>query len=261
MRVQSIAVAICCGLMFAASGLNGQEYKIVTPPAWEDVEGDAATVNFPEGFHFQQLIPASWFESVPVSANVISSVAFRPSEGVTGPLDLPFGHLTAKLSTTDKEPDGLSLTYAENSGADETTVFDGPWSIVSQNTLSANGVTKEFDITFPFRTPFEFDRSANRNLLVDILVQPTADVPVIPDAFTDFVFADVGDLTGIHEVGHNAGPDAGPATAEMGNVTFVGGNILQLTFVPEPPGMSLAFIAIGLAICRLRRAARAGQVA
>src|SRR5258705_11106301 len=70
------------------------------------------------------------------------------------------------LSTTPRNPDGLSGTYAANVGADDTVVFSGPLSISSQFSGPTNG-PRAFDIVVPLSTPFIYN-PARGNLLGDI---------------------------------------------------------------------------------------------
>jgi hypothetical protein len=207
------------------------------------MEGDVYTGGFPEGFRLQQLIPGEWLADVPSSTREIAQIAFRPSQEVTEPLDIPVGHVTIRLSTTQTQPGAMSLTYAENSGPDETVVFEQDASFTTQNQLSANGITKEFDMVFPLTSPFAYDPTAG-NLLVDMMVELTPEVTEIADLMTDFALLETGDLAGAHLVGHNASAEAGPPTAAMADASYVGGNILQIAFVPEPSSAALAIISL-----------------
>lgn len=73
-----------------------------------------------------------------------------------------------KLSTTPRGPGGLSGTFAENSGTDEITVFNGNW-VYSSPTVLANGTVRPFEISLPLTTPFTYN-PATGNLLFDIRI-------------------------------------------------------------------------------------------
>lgn len=75
-------------------------------------------------------------------------------------------NVTVKLSTTTRNPGGLSATFAENSGSDETTVFNGLWTY-SSPTVLPGGTVRPFEIVLPLSTPFTYNPSAG-NLLFDI---------------------------------------------------------------------------------------------
>ena len=90
-----------------------------------------------------------------------------PDFGITGGPDFvdkrnvgTTGILQVDLSTTRAAPDGLSAIFADNLGADRTTVFNGQWTIATTN----NGM---FDLTLNFTTPFLYNPS-NGNLLLDV---------------------------------------------------------------------------------------------
>jgi hypothetical protein len=75
-------------------------------------------------------------------------------------------NVTVKLSTTTRNPGGLSTTFADNSGSDETTVFNGLWTYSSPTSLPG-GTVRPFEIVLPLSTPFTYNPSAG-NLLFDI---------------------------------------------------------------------------------------------
>lgn len=74
--------------------------------------------------------------------------------------------VTVKLSTTSLPPGGLSTTFAQNTGPDVVTVFNGTWNYSSPSTL-ASGIVRPFDIVLPLTTPFTYNPT-NGNLLFDI---------------------------------------------------------------------------------------------
>ena len=177
------------------------------------------------------------------------AITFRPDAGVTSPFDVLLGDLELRISTTDKQPDGLSMTYAENHGVDETLVYAGPLQLTTQNLFAPGGATKVFDMERRFTTPFEYDPS-NGNLLIDVLVQPAAGMTV-PDGNTDFVFGNFSAVSGlpdaIHQVSHTGPPQV------LAFNTFIGGNVLQLTFVPEPGVGAMIISAVVIAFIARRR--------
>jgi hypothetical protein len=60
----------------------------------------------------------------------------------------------------------LSTTFAQNLGTNNTLVFDGTVNVTTGN-LPGPGNTRQFDIVFPFTTPFLYDPAAG-NLLLDM---------------------------------------------------------------------------------------------
>jgi hypothetical protein len=73
--------------------------------------------------------------------------------------------VTITLSSTSNGPNTLSTTFANNVGADVTTVFSGDLSLSSAPSAA---VPRPFDIVIPLQTPFFFNASAGKNLLVDV---------------------------------------------------------------------------------------------
>src|SRR5205823_2672738 len=131
--------------------------------------------------------------------------------------------------TTSKVPDGLSTTFADNVGANETVVYSGALNFF----LTAPGA-----YIIPLQTPFLFDPTTG-NLLMDVRNFQPGPSPVLggnPRAFNEaevtlgdsvsVAFAgDVNDLTG--------------RTSTSGLVTGFGG-----TIVPEPS--TVVMLVLGL---------------
>jgi Calcineurin-like phosphoesterase/Purple acid Phosphatase, N-terminal domain len=96
----------------------------------------------------------------------ITELRYRPDATHGEAFSTTIGNIEIRLSTTTREPDGLSLNYSENSGPDETLVYSGALSISSQFT-GPPGQPKDFDIIIPLQTPFLYNPAAG-NLLVDL---------------------------------------------------------------------------------------------
>src|SRR5512134_46800 len=78
----------------------------------------------------------------------ITELRFRPDYFYGRAFTNTMANLEIRLSTTDAAPDGLSDSFAQNAGGDETVVFSGDISLSSQFAGPANG-PKEFDIVIP----------------------------------------------------------------------------------------------------------------
>ena len=158
--------------------------------------------------------------------------------------------LIVALSTTDRGPDELSTTFADNVGPDNTIVFDGTVNFESSGSMGLDlGV---FDITINFTTPFVYDPSAG-DLLLDIT--NTSDFSLLTALIT---------LDGQRELGDSVSrvfsletmPEAITGDADTT------GLITQFTTsplnpeVPEPPAFIL-WLVVALTIkggCRRRSA-------
>ena len=203
--------------------------------------GGATTfLNFPFGGtntyqgEYQQIYSSSVF-SGPFA---ISSVAFQSittpasgGSGTSGTVDV-----SLSLSTTGASVDAPSTTYADNRGADFTTVFSG--------SITYTAVNGTFDLVFP-TTAFTFNPSQG-NLLVDL------------------------DIISASTVGGNVPflGGVGPSSPAVSRVYTFGGTqgttvmtdtLTLLTefngaAVPEPSSMVLGGIAvaIGLVVGKLR---------
>src|SRR6185436_18859456 len=70
------------------------------------------------------------------------------------------------LSTTTRAPGGLSSTFSNNIGADQTVVFNGSITVSSQF-AGPSGGPKNFNIVIPLQQPFLYNPALG-NLLVDV---------------------------------------------------------------------------------------------
>jgi len=96
----------------------------------------------------------------------ITELRYRPDSTYGSNFSTIIGNIEIRLSTTTREPDGLSQFYAQNPGPDETLVYSGALAISSQCT-GPPGQPKDFDIIIPLQTPFLYNPAAG-NLLVDL---------------------------------------------------------------------------------------------
>jgi hypothetical protein len=145
----------------------------------------------------------------------LTQFACRPdtTPGPSGPRSLS---LRIFASTTSRSVAGLSTTFAENLGADNTLVFSGTLIWATAN-LPGPGNTRQFDIVFPFTTPFLYDPAAG-NLLLDL--QFTANGEAIR-------FDAVSGNSTVNKI-----YNVGSSTARTGS--FEAANVIQFTFEPPP---------------------------
>jgi len=112
---------------------------------------------------YQQVYAASQFGG----GGLITQIIFRPDAFAGQAFTSTLPDIQIDLSTTSAADDGLSSTYANNVGADDTVVFArGPLTLSSAFTGPPNG-PKDFDIIITLTTPF-FYNPANGNLLLDV---------------------------------------------------------------------------------------------
>lgn len=159
------------GAVFIALGTVGvaQAVTLVAPDAQTDVEGNSsAYVPFNDGSianRYQQVYAASEFNSLS-GPQVITGISFRPDASAGNPFTSNLPSIRINLSTTNSAPDGLSSTFSENIGANNTVVYNGSLPLKSADTGSAGG-PKDFDININLQTPFLYN-PATGNLLLDI---------------------------------------------------------------------------------------------
>jgi hypothetical protein len=183
-RNTGAALALASLFVQAAAGQVPGAANVVVPNYNTTNEGSTA-VTYPfsqNSMRYQQVYLAAQF---PV-AGPISEIAFRPDgplgtgAGTLSPL-LPTG-LTVKvmLSTTSMAPGGLSTTFTDNLGSDNTVVYDssvnGPWQF--STSFAGPGGTQPsdynaFDIRMRLPGTFYYD-PAKGNLLLDVTITASA---------------------------------------------------------------------------------------
>jgi hypothetical protein len=148
---------------------------LVVPNQWSTAQGDAGNL-FPlfsaNPMRYQQVFDASQFSRLNPGGGLINRIAFR-GHGPGVPFTANAAQLQVNLSTTSKAPDGLSSTFADNVGPDDTQVFSGPF----QTAVTFTGDPTNFEVVINFTTPFYYD-PAKGNLLLDVRnMQGSTEVP------------------------------------------------------------------------------------
>jgi len=137
---------------------------LVIPAGLQSREGVGGSGSLTEQLRIQEVYGGSQF---PAGNLYITELRFRPSADFgTGAFTTAVNNVQINLSTTAKQPNNLSLTFAENTGTNDTVVFSSALSLSSQFSGPAGG-PKNFDISIPLQTPFSYNRTQG-NLLIDI---------------------------------------------------------------------------------------------
>jgi len=146
----------------------GSAALVVVPEAQEFIEGDGNN-GFPfncsiftSSMRYQQVYLAP-----EVGSGTITEVRFRQDGGGSAFGATLISGVTITLSSSSNGPDTLSATFATNIGADVTTVFSGGLTLSS---AASAAVPRPFDIVIPLQTPFYFDATAGKNLLLDVTI-------------------------------------------------------------------------------------------
>jgi hypothetical protein len=204
--------------------------------AWPFNRGDSSSQRY------QQVFAASQFGGLPSGGGLISQIVFRPDAFFGNAFTSTLPDIQIDLSTTSAPDDGLSTTFANNVGSNDTVVFArGPLTLSSAFTGPPNG-PKDFDIIITLTTPF-FYNPANGNLLLDVRNFGGGST-----TFFDAVFQ-VGD--GVSRVYSQNVNDATGTPDSIGLVT-------GFVIVPEPGSAALLLVGGGTLLawlggCRRRQ--------
>jgi hypothetical protein len=134
-----------------------------------------------------------------------------------------------RLSTTSAAPDGLSTTFAENVGADDTTVFDRGRLILSQD---FGGIY----IPVTLARPFLYEPTAG-NLLLDVRLYSLGRTPYFPPPAFDAEWTLGDSVSGVFSTNVNS-----PTASGMDTVGLV--TRFTVEPVPEPSIWALAAVAV-----------------
>ncbi len=146
--------------------LRAQVVVVPNAQATNDGNGTDTSTAGPASVRWLHIHDASQFGALS-GPSFLTQFALRPDTilGQSGPRSLT---LRIYASTTSRSVAGLSTTFAENLGTNNTLVFDGTVNLKTEN-LPGPGNTRQFDYVFPFTTPFLYDPSAG-NLVLDLQI-------------------------------------------------------------------------------------------
>ena len=103
------------------------EIKIVSPSAYEDIEGEGAVgEDCCPPFRCQQVFPAADFAALGNKPHWLVDITFRPDESQTSPGTVHYPDNEIRLTTTQRGPDNLSLRFDDNLGSDFKHCYRGP---------------------------------------------------------------------------------------------------------------------------------------
>ena len=146
------------------------EIKIVSPGAYEDIEGEGAVgADCCPPFRYQQVFPAADFAALGNQPHWIVDFTSRPDQSVTSPGTVLFPDNEIRLSTTQRGPANLSLVFDDNLGPDVMQFYRGPLTQVADVAGPGPGPREFYNADFPAGvTPFLYDPSQG-NLLFDVI--------------------------------------------------------------------------------------------
>ncbi len=201
--------------------MAGPTLTHVVPIGLESTEGNYYSGTMREPLLRQQTVYAA--ANFPSSTLHITELRFR--RDISEP---PFVNASAtatvKLSTTSRGTGNMSATFADNSGPDEITVFNGVWNY-STPTVVGPGIVRPFEIILPLTTPFTYNPAAG-NLLFDIKITGGTG-----GSWTDGASGGSSQVARVLSLNPNA---------TVGNVGELTGDVIQLVYEGEPPTFSVA---------------------
>jgi hypothetical protein len=198
----------------AATELRAQVIVVPNTLATNDGNGSATSTAGPASVRWLHIHDASQFGALS-GPSFLTQFAYRPDRilGQSGPRSFT---VRIYASTTSRSVGGISTTFAENIGTNNTLVFDGTLTVTTAN-LPGPGNTRQFDYVFPFTTPFLYDPAAG-NLVLDLQIEANGSAvtfdTVSGDSAIGRVFA------------------SSPSTATIGDIRF--SHPTQFTFEPPP---------------------------
>ncbi len=210
--------------------LTAADIGIIVPAGLTFTNGDAGTaVPFLieqaglSSTRYQQVYAAAQFSALQGAGGLINSLLFRADEHNTHPIQSTIGNIQIDLSTTAALPDGLSATFANNVGSDDSVVYSGSLFLTSL-----------LPVTISLSHPFFYNPSQG-NLLLDVRNFTGALPPI--DINSPFMDAanDLGDA-----VSCVYASNVGAATGTPSTVGLVTGFIV--TPIPEPGTWALLLL-------------------
>jgi len=232
-------------VFWASTAFLRASTNVVAPGGLANVEGNSSIAEpfNSTSFRFQQVFDASQFGVAAGATARIDSISFRIDGASTNNVILFFGGGTAVLSTTQKSPDGLSATFADNRGNNTVTIFSGAFSFAGDP--EPGGPPYSFNETIQATTPYFYVPSQG-NLLLDLI--GGSGQPFLPGAM------DAQSLQGdsVSRVFANSFGAATGTADTLGLVTE-----FQITVVPEPRPLSMIVaLAVVLGILTKHRSGK-----
>ena len=161
-----VAFAFVLAALLGASGTPELRAQVIVVPNVLATNDGNSSITAPAGpavIRYMLILDASQFGALSGPSH-LTQIALRPDRipGPSGPRTTTY---RIYASTTSRSVAGLSATFANNLGTNNTLVREGTLTRTTHN-LPGPGNTRQFDIVQPFTTPFLYDPAAG-NLLLD----------------------------------------------------------------------------------------------
>jgi len=194
--------------------LRAQVIVVPNSLATNDGNGSGTSISGPASLRWLQIHDASQFGDLS-GPSFLTKFAYRPDRILdqSGPRSFT---LRIYASTTSRSATGISTTFAQNLGTNNTLVFDGTVTVTTGN-LPGPGNTRQFDYVFPFTTPFLYDPAAG-NLVLDLQIEANGSAVTFDTVSGDPAIGRVFSF--------------GSSTATTGDIRA--SHVSQFTFEPPP---------------------------
>jgi hypothetical protein len=227
------SLLLLSGIRCAQAG----EMKVVSPLAYEDIEGEGSVPPSCCGpFRYQQVFPAEDFAALGNKPHWLVDITFRPDESVTSPRTANYPDSEYRLTTMPVGPPNLSLRFDDNLGSDFMYFHRGSLIVVSDVNGSGPGPREFYDADYTAGvTPYLYDPSQG-NLLLDVIARQGVSPSPLGDTAPGVPTALYGSSpTATHGI-----PGAPP--------------VYQFTFIPVPEPATLTLLIVAIVVhCTRRR--------
>lgn len=212
---------LLCAAVIALCANHGRAADVVAPNTLRTVQGDTGNL-FPilssQPLRYQQVYDKSQFAGFAAGGEYITQFAFRVhSPGI--PFTASISDFQVNLSTTAKTPEGLSATFADNVGTDDTVVFPSASVQFATSVSGSADDPQAFDLVITFTTPFLYD-PAKGNLLLDVRNASGATHNPTNDQQIDAVSTGGDSTSRAYNFGDVTAAHAGPAGSGFQMDTF-----------------------------------------
>jgi hypothetical protein len=212
---------LACVAIIALLVSSSRAADVVAPNALRAVQGDTGNllpILSSQPIRYQQIYDHSQFTSFAAGGEYITQLAFRVhSPGIAFSANI--SSLQVNLSTTAKTPDGLSTTFSNNLGPDDTVVFPAASVQFSTSVAGPPDGPQAFDLVITFTTPFRYDPTKG-NLLVDIRNASGATHDPANEQEIDAVSTGGDGVSRVYNLGDVTAAQAGPTGGGFQMDTF-----------------------------------------
>jgi hypothetical protein len=230
-------------LLAGIRGAQAQETKIVSPGAYEDIEGPNRSGIWPAAARGQSIAHRAEFDALPAGGAWLTEFRFRPDGIVPVGEVYSFGRLQISLSVTQVDPLNISFTFANNITGTPVEVYNAAWSSTVINPDPPGAEIRPFDLRIPLERPY-FYNPAEGNLLQDVIWEMPG------SGMNNLARFDTDESNAFSEKQSIWSGSLGVNSPMSVPARFT--TINEFVFVPEPSTFALTAVALLAVVCRVR---------